>query len=134
MTSILIVTHGEMGNALLSTLGMILGATEGVAAVTLKPEDSLETLQSAVEERIRSLDPKGEGALVLVDMLGGTPFNCAMQMTEGRPLRVITGVNLPMLFKAVSHRGRTDLDGLARDVQQAARASILTSVELLKKD
>ena len=79
------------------------------------------------------MDPEGKGALVLVDMLGGTPFNVAMQMAQKRKITVITGVNLPMLIKITSYPQAEDLQAFAREVQKTAREGILTSVDLLKK-
>ena len=133
MIGVIIATHGEFGLNLLSTLKMLMGEPEGIASVTLAPEDSVETFQQKMEETARSVDPEGSGCLVLVDMLGGTPFNVALRMIPTRSLQVVTGVNLPMLIKAASHRDETDLGRFAGEVQKAARESVVTSLELLKK-
>ncbi len=134
MIGVIVATHGEFGNQLLSTLRMILGETEGVASVALLPADSIEAFEEKMDRAARTADPQRSGALVLVDMLGGTPFNVAMRMVQARPLRVVTGVNLPMLIKVVSQREETDLDSFTTEVQKAARESVVTSVELLKKN
>lgn len=133
MIGVIVATHGDFGLHLLSTLRMLMGEPEGIASVTLAPEDSVETFQQKMEETARSVDPQGSGCLVLVDMLGGTPFNVSLRMIPNRPLQVVTGVNLPMLIKAASHRDATDLAGFAAEVQKAARESVVTSLELLKK-
>lgn len=133
MIGVIVATHGEFGNVLLSSLQVILGEPEGMTAVTLSPEDSLESFKSKVEKALEKVDPKGEGSLILVDMLGGTPFNVAIQMTQQRKLQVVTGVNLPMLVKVASHRNEADLRNLALEVQKATREGIVTSAELFKK-
>ena len=133
MIGVVVATHGEFGNQLLSTLKMILGETEGIVSVGLEPEDSMEIFQEKMEKAVRAADPKGTGSLVLVDMLGGTPFNVAIRMLPAAKLQVVTGVNLPMLIKIASHRDETDLDALTKDVQKATRESIMTSIELLKR-
>jgi PTS system mannose-specific IIA component len=133
MIGVLIVTHGEFGNALLDTLKMILGETEGIVSVPLLSKDSPENLRMKMEKAIDQVDPKGQGALILVDMLGGTPFNVGIQLATIRAVKVITGVNLPMLIKVVSHRDDTDLDALSLDIQQTTRDGVVTSVELFKK-
>lgn len=134
MIGIIVATHGEFGNQLLSTLKMVLGETEGITSVALAPEDSMEAFEEKMTRALKDVDPKGSGTLALVDMLGGTPFNVALRMAQDRPLRVITGVNLPMLIKIASHRDETDLDGFLLEVQKATRESIVTSVELLKRN
>jgi PTS system mannose-specific IIA component len=132
MVGIVVVTHGRMAPALLSTLSMILGKTEGLAAVSLSSKDSMETLQQRMLKALDRVDPKKAGAFILVDMLGGTPFNCAMQIAATRRVQILTGVNLPMLFKVISHRQEEGLEKLAREVQQSARESILTNADLIK--
>ena len=133
MIGVVIATHGEFGKTLLGTLGMILGEMEAVQSVTLFPEDSVEAFRDKMTRAVAAVDPQGQGALVLVDMLGGTPFNVAMGMTAQQKLQVVTGVNLPMLVKVASHREETDLAALAAEVQKATRESIVTSVDLFKK-
>ena len=133
MIGVLIATHGEFGNALLDTLKMIIGETEGMVSVPLLSKDSPENLRMKMEKAIDQVDPKAQGALILVDMLGGTPFNVGIQLATTRAVKVITGVNLPMLIKVVSHRDETDLDALSLDIQQSTRDGVVTSVELFKK-
>ncbi len=133
MIGVLIATHGEFGTALLDTLKMIIGETEGMVSVPLLSKDSPENLRMKMEKAVDQVDPKAQGALILVDMLGGTPFNVGIQLATTRNVKVITGVNLPMLIKVVSHRDETDLDALSLDIQQSTRDGVVTSVELFKK-
>ena len=44
------------------------------------------------------------GVLVLTDIFGATPCNVAQKLVDGVHSRLITGVNLPMLLRAVSYR------------------------------
>ncbi len=133
MIGVIVATHGEFGLGLLSTLRMILGETEAMMAIELLSQDSMESFQSKLEKAIEAVDPKGTGALILVDMLGGTPFNVALRLAQTRKLQVVTGVNLPMLIKVASDRNETDLDRFIPEIQNTTRESIVTSLELLKK-
>jgi len=133
MIGIVVATHGEFGKALLVTLKSILGESEGMTAVALEASDSLEAFQAKLQKAVSDTDPKGEGVLVLVDMLGGTPFNVGIRLASAGKVQVITGVNLPMLITAASHRGAGDLSDLAREVQVSSRGAIVTSVELFNK-
>ena len=133
MTGIVVATHGDFGNALVSTLKMILGSTDGIESIALLSEDSMESFKAKMEGALQTVDPEKKGALVLVDMLGGTPFNVSIQLAQIRKLQVVTGVNLPMLVKVASGAEEADLEVLAQDVQKATRESIVTSVELFKK-
>jgi PTS system mannose-specific IIA component len=133
MIGVIVATHGEFGLALLSTLRMILGETEAITAIDLLSQDSMESFQVKMEKALETVDPKGMGALVLVDMMGGTPFNVALRLAQTRKLQVVTGVNLPMLIKVASQGDDAELDLLVPEVQGATRESIVTSLELLKK-
>ena len=132
MFGIVIATHGELGQSLTGTLRMILGEVQGLAAVALETADSLEAFQAKLEKALAEVDPKGEGSLVLVDMLGGTPFNVSFRLSQERPIQLITGVNLPMLLKAVSHQGDSDLPALAPEVAKAGKDGVVWAGDLLK--
>jgi PTS system ascorbate-specific IIA component len=45
--------------------------------------------------------------LVLADIFGATPSNVAQKLVDGISSRLITGVNLPMLLRAVSYRNES---------------------------
>src|SRR5262245_17964627 len=98
MIGVVVATHGEFGNVLLATLKGILGEADGMSAVSLESSDSLEAFQTKLEKAVKEADPRGEGVLVLVDMLGGTPFNVAIRLANAGKIQVVTGVNLPMLI------------------------------------
>jgi mannose PTS system EIIA component len=133
MIGIVVATHGEFGNILLGTLKTLLGEAPGMLSIALLPQDSLETFKARLEKAVGEADPQGAGALVLVDMLGGTPFNVSVQLAQTRKLQVVTGVNLPMLIKVSSLRDETDLARLTEEVQKGSRESIVTTLELFKK-
>ena len=134
MIGVIVATHGEFGNILLSTLEMILGKTEGIVSVSLLAEDAMEGFQEKLEMALNGVDPSGQGALVLVDMLGGTPFNVAARLAQQKKILILTGVNLPMLIKAASHHESENLEDFAMEVQKSAKESILSSTELFKNE
>ena len=132
MFGIVVATHGEFGQDMVATLQMILGSSEGILAIALLPSESLEGFKTKMEEVLKKVDPENQGALVLVDMVGGTPFNVAMLTAQTRPLQVVTGVNLPMLIKVATSQDEPNLETLAVETQKVAREGIATSVEMLK--
>ena len=74
----------------------------------------------------------GNGILVLTDVMGATPSNVATRLIgqiqlAGKPLSpiiVLTGLNLPMLMRAVSYR-QEDLEELAKKTLQGGQNGIL---------
>ena len=49
-------------------------------------------------------DQADHGLLVLTDIFGATPANVAQKLVQGTAARLISGVNLPMLYRAVCYR------------------------------
>jgi len=68
---------------------------------------------------------------VLTDMFGGTPNNISLPLLEPGRVEVVTGVNLPMVIKAVTARKSRGLDELASLVSAAGKEAISVAGELL---
>ena len=130
MIGLVIVTHGSLGQELLKTAEFIIGGLEGCLTVSIDSVRSPESLREAVGAAIEALD-KGAGVLVLTDMFGGTPSNISLSfLAEGR-VEVLSGVNLPMLLKAVQLRERSVLSEAAQIIGDYGRKSINVAGELL---
>lgn len=101
---ILLITHSGIGGALLNvahgTFGQLpLCATH--LSVSRDPEPELLIAKAA--HLVRKLD-SGQGVLVLTDMFGSTPSNIAQGLqSQGLSIRVITGLNVPMLFRILNY-------------------------------
>ena len=54
---------------------------------------------------MRQLDD-GDGVLVLTDIYGATPGNIALKLLEAGKVEGISGVNLPMLIRALTYRDK----------------------------
>ncbi|MNC86686.1 PTS system fructose IIA component [compost metagenome] len=63
---------------------------------------------------VRQLD-EGDGVLVLTDIYGATPGNIALQLLQPGRVEGVSGVNLPMLVRALTYRDK----GLAVAVEKA---------------
>ena len=73
-------------------------------------------------EYIIQLDT-GEGVLALVDLFGASPYNSVMfNYQEFRKLdknvKLLTGVNLPMVIEALNARNYMNLENLYEEVMQ----------------
>ena len=50
---------------------------------------------------------KGQSILILTDLIGSTPFHIAKQVSAKqttKAVRLVTGINLPMLLKAINYQ------------------------------
>ena len=113
MNAILIIGHAPLAHALRQcALHVFPDCAASVAAIdvqpNLSPEETLATARIALQQ-LRH--PGVKGVLVLTDIFGATPSNVAQKLVDGVTSRLITGVNLPMLLRAVSYRHES-LDAL----------------------
>lgn len=99
---IVLMTHGRVGAELIQSLDMIVGITDEVYAVPLVPGQTLESYVAQVSEILEEQDVP---SILLVDLFGGTPSNCAGSLSAKYDVEVVSGVNVPMLVEAVQIRG-----------------------------
>lgn len=130
MIGIVIVTHGFLGPEILKTAEFIVGSLEGCATVSIDGSKSPEAVKKAISTAIGEVN-RGQGVLVLTDMFGGTPSNISLAFLEEGKVEVLTGVNLPMLIKAVQIRDKSTLGEAAQIIGEYGRRSITVAGELL---
>ena len=131
MIGVVLATHGDLGMSLIAAMEMILGRQERVTALSLQIADRIEDATARLQAALEAAD-EGEGALVLTDMLGGTPSNLCLALIGGpRPVEVVSGANLPMLLKAVQARRDADLKECAAQVKKVGRSAIIVASEAL---
>ena len=107
MNAILIIGHAPLAHALRQcALHVFPDCGPTVAAIdvqpNLSPDETLATARIAMEQLTQPAHVKG--ILVLTDIFGATPSNVAQKLVDGVNSKLITGVNLPMLLRAVSYR------------------------------
>ncbi|MBC7604540.1 MAG: PTS fructose transporter subunit IIA [Ramlibacter sp.] len=113
MNAILIIAHAPLAHALRScALHVFPDCDAHVAAIDVQPNlPPEETLSMARIAMSQLAGDNISGILVLADIFGATPSNVAQRLVDGVKSRLITGVNLPMLLRAVSYRNEP-LDAL----------------------
>ena len=92
--AILIITHDTLGDAVLHTATETFGPPPLVIDTLAVPRDG---------------DPDGlrRSAREMADMFGSTPGNVACSLLTRSAVRVVSGLNLPMLLKLFNY---ADLD------------------------
>ncbi|MCI6379653.1 MAG: PTS mannose transporter subunit IIAB [Faecalicoccus sp.] len=95
--SILIMTHGHAGEALVESSKMIIGDNVKVKTLSLLPGMSTEDLMNQAKEFIQNQ----ETTLFMVDLYGGTPSNVAMALTGVFNAKCVSGLNLGMLMETL---------------------------------
>lgn len=115
---ILVLTHGNAGEALVKSAEMIISTLENVQAFSLLPGMSPEEFIEIVKAH---LDTLRKGVLILTDLFGGTPFNVAMALSKNYDINVVSGVNIAMIIEGDLLRNNLSGRDLAEAVQQVGR-------------
>ena len=115
MIGVLIVTHGEIGTALLTSASQILGgAAAQVATLSVWRQDDPDDLILRARELLEQIDA-GDGVLILTDIFGATPGNVVSKLLHDGKVEGVSGVSLPMLLRVLTSRNGS----LAAAVQRA---------------
>ncbi len=132
MIGIVVVTHSQLGEALIEAAEFIVGSRpEGVISVSIDLNQNVDKLREKVAAGIKKAG-RGEGILILTDMFGGTPSNISYSFLEEGRVEVLSGVNLPILVQALNSRAKMGLSELAASLETFGRKSITLASGILK--
>ncbi len=112
-----VVAHGGLGHALVAEAERISGQQGVLVAVSNADGDKAE-----IEQRVAAAIG-GQSAVIFVDMPCGSCFFAAMHEARGHDeVRVVTGVNLPMLVDFLHNRTLPPAVGAARAAEKGTDA------------
>lgn len=120
----LLLSHGAFAVEALRSAEMIVGPMENVIAIGFDERDRMEDFSGAIAQAIEALP---DGSVVLVDCLGGTPFNQVMRLLMGGPkkLPAVAGFNLPMLIESSTLRPGVSGIELAEQLTQGGKDGVI---------
>ena len=132
MIGIVIVTHSQLGEALIGAAEFIIGSRPGsIESISINLNENAEKLRQKIDQGIKKVMGQ-EGVIILTDMFGGTPSNLSYSFLEEGHIEVLSGVNLPILIQAVNMRKKMELDQLAADLEAFGKKSISLASGILK--
>jgi len=122
---IMLITHGQIGSALLDSAIAVLDVHPLPTRVltvngNCDPDETLGTAEQALAEL-----NSGDGVLVLTDLYGSTPSNIACKLRRHDHVRVVSGINLPMLIRALNYPD-LDLDSLKEKALSGGRDGVIS--------
>lgn len=132
MIGVVVATHGELAQALVTTAKSVVPDPGSVVAVGIESVDDTASYEARLQAAVSAVQSERGGVLVLTDMFGGTPANVGLTMHEAGRVEILTGANLPMLIKALQlSRKETDLASAARQVKESGIRAIAVASEVL---
>jgi PTS system ascorbate-specific IIA component len=120
VAAVLLIAHAPLASALLSVAGHCYEEKGHLfEAIDVEPSMSAETVEGLARAALARLN--APEVLVLTDVFGATPCNVAQRLSDGVHVRVVAGVNVPMLWRSLCYLGEP-LDALvARAVSGASQ-------------
>jgi PTS system mannose-specific IIA component len=131
MVGILIVSHGRLAYALISSVQSLVGSLEKIRGVSIWSKDR-EEVKDRIQKKMTEVDD-GDGVVILTDILGGTPTNLSLSFLEDEKVEVVTGVNLPMLLTLSSYREGRSLKEVGKLVKKSGRRSIILAKDVFDR-
>lgn len=126
MTGIVVAGHGCYADGILSAVELVAGVPKEIKGVNFTKGQGVEDLKENLIDAISSLE--SEEVLVMADILGGSPFNVAVQLMAegvGKKLRVVVGVNMAAVIQAMYGREMSALEELVYAVVREGKNGLM---------
>lgn len=129
MPGLLIIAHAPLASALKSVAGHTFpDCAAPLEVLDVPPDMPLEQIEHLARELLARV--RNPEALILTDVFGATPCNVAQRLAglaEPGQVKVVTGVNVPMLWRALGYAHEPlealvarAVDGATQGVMQVA--------------
>jgi len=132
MIGLVLVTHGNLAQEFAAALEHVVGKQDQLTSVSLFPNDDIEAKREEIIRAVDSVD-KGDGAVILTDMFGGTPSNLAHSLLDQEGVEIVAGMNLPLLVKLASVRKTKTIQEAVFLAQEAGRKYIHVASHILNE-
>lgn len=102
MAGLLVIAHAPLASALRAVAEHVYPDCAGSLMALDVPSDmSLEEVEAQAAAMLARLGTSE--ALILTDVFGATPCNVAQRLADGARVKVVTGVNVPMLWRSLCY-------------------------------
>lgn len=123
MVHLFIIAHAPLASALRDCVAHVFPAeSQDLLTLDVAADWSQQEVLAQAQAQLSRL--RGHEVLVFSDLFGGTPCNVASQLVDGAQVRLVAGVNLPMLMRAVTYRHEPLASVLARAVSGGTQGVI----------
>ena len=129
MVEIIIVSHGNYAFEIVNIIEMINGKKHSIIPFALKEQESLEAFEKRLKEFIDN--SSFDEHLILIDFLGGTPFNAMQKLVMSPNIEIITGVNIPMVLNTISCYSN-NLKEMSKKAEEYGKCGIVNISEKVK--
>jgi len=99
----LLISHNQIASELINTAQQMLAPySVATTILSISIDDNPDDIRLKFMQTLHEID-QGDGTLILTDMYGSTPSNIACGASERHDIRIISGLNLPMLIRVLNY-------------------------------
>lgn len=123
MPAILIIAHAPLASALKAVATHAYpDCARTVEALDVMPDMPIEEIETQARALMRlAASPE---TLVFTDVFGATPCNAAQRLADTPQVRVVAGVNVPMLWRCLCYADES-LDAMAARAVSGATQGVM---------
>lgn len=127
MPGILVIAHAPLASALVSASRHVYSrdpcvASRRLIALDVAPDADVETATAQARIGLAEAD-RGDGVLVLTDLLGATPGKVAASLADPGRVAVVSGASMPMLLRALCYSASNLEDVVEKALHGAAQGA-----------
>lgn len=121
---IVIIAHDKVGTSIRDTaVSMVEDCPVKIESLEVYKENDPDEFLKVAKNVIEKCDT-GNGVLILTDLYGATPSNVTTRLDAGNNIKIISGLNLPMLIRTINYFS-LELDELAEKVLEGGKNGIM---------
>ncbi len=123
MPGLLIIAHAPLASALKAVAEHAFPDCTGqLAALDVLPSMPVEEIESLGRAMLQQL--AASDVLIFTDVFGATPCNVAQKLADGVHVKVVAGVNVPMLWRTLCYP-QESLDALVARALAGATQGVM---------
>jgi PTS system ascorbate-specific IIA component len=102
MPGLLIIAHAPLATSLKAVAEHAYpDCAAQLVVLDVQPETPIEEVEAEARRLLESV--RRPEALILTDVFGATPCNIAQRLADGVQVKVVAGVNVPMLWRTLCY-------------------------------
>ncbi|MEP7099899.1 MAG: PTS fructose transporter subunit IIA [Burkholderiales bacterium] len=102
MPGLMIIAHAPLASSLKSVAEHAYpDCSRTLQALDVSPDMPIEEVEARAREMLARV--RNPEALIFTDVFGASPCNVAQKLADGNQVRVLAGVNVPMLWRSLCY-------------------------------
>lgn len=101
---IILASHGPFAQGALECAEMLMGKQDDIQVISVLIDSNIDELRKQMITSYQTLN-QGNGVIILVDLMGGTPCNLAGELVvQHDDVFLFCGFNIPVLLEILNNR------------------------------